>query len=73
MDTFCDRRSSVISLLISILCEQIFKFQEEYELSLDGFQQAKALDPVWEEPDQKREELLGYLARITELTKAKVN
>ncbi|XP_063971795.1 tetratricopeptide repeat protein 5-like [Lytechinus pictus] len=49
----------------------IFKFQEEYGMSLDGFKRAKALDPVWEEPDQKRAELLSYLCRITELTKAK--
>ncbi|XP_071508817.1 tetratricopeptide repeat protein 5-like [Diadema antillarum] len=49
----------------------IFKFQEEYELSLDGFAQAKALDPVWDEPAQKRADLVSYLSRVTELTKAK--
>ncbi|XP_024893032.1 tetratricopeptide repeat protein 5-like [Temnothorax curvispinosus] len=40
------------------------KYQEEYNLALQSFESAMALDPLWETPRSKRDELLKYLKDI---------
>ncbi|XP_012218784.1 tetratricopeptide repeat protein 5-like [Linepithema humile] len=40
------------------------KYQEEYDLALQSFKNAVALDPLWETPCNKRDELLEYLKNI---------
>ncbi|GAB1865489.1 Tetratricopeptide repeat protein 5 [Camponotus japonicus] len=40
------------------------KYQEEYNLALKSFETAMALDPLWETPRNKRDELLKYLKDI---------
>ncbi|KYN39802.1 Tetratricopeptide repeat protein 5 [Trachymyrmex septentrionalis] len=40
------------------------KYQEEYNLALQSFENAMALDPLWETPRNKRDELLQYLKDI---------
>ncbi|XP_071564719.1 tetratricopeptide repeat protein 5 [Temnothorax nylanderi] len=40
------------------------KYQEEYNLALQSFKSAMALDPLWETPRGKRDELLKYLKDI---------
>ncbi|KAL6435738.1 hypothetical protein ACFW04_005554 [Cataglyphis niger] len=43
------------------------KYQEEYKLALQSFENAIALDPLWETPCNKRDELLKYLKDIQNL------
>lgn len=40
------------------------KYQEEYNLALQSFENAMTLDPLWETPHNKRDELLKYLKDI---------
>lgn len=40
------------------------KYQEEYSLALKSFEKAMQLDPVWETPRNKRDELLQYLKDV---------
>ncbi|XP_074646949.1 tetratricopeptide repeat protein 5-like [Tubulanus polymorphus] len=48
-----------------------YKYQEEYQLSLIGFARATALDPVRPEPNEKRNALIDYLSRLTDLINTK--
>ncbi|KAH0950598.1 hypothetical protein HN011_007901 [Eciton burchellii] len=41
-----------------------FKYQEDYNLALRSFESAMALDPLWETPRIKRDELLQYLKNV---------
>jgi len=43
---------------------QAFKYQEDYNLALRSFESAMALDPLWETPRIKRDELLQYLKNV---------
>lgn len=40
------------------------KYQEEYSLALKSFERAMLLDPLWETPRNKRDELLQYLKDV---------
>lgn len=40
------------------------KYQEEYSLALKSFERAILLDPVWETPHNKKDELLQYLKDV---------
>ncbi|CAL1683608.1 unnamed protein product [Lasius platythorax] len=40
------------------------KYQEEYSLALQSFENAMTLDPLWETPRNKKDELLKYLKDI---------
>lgn len=40
------------------------KYQEEYSLALKSFEKAMLLDPVWETPRNKKDELLEYLKDV---------
>ncbi|XP_020300277.1 tetratricopeptide repeat protein 5-like [Pseudomyrmex gracilis] len=42
----------------------VLKYQEEYDLALQAFERAIALDPLWKQPDYKRDDLLQYLKNI---------
>ncbi|XP_029037290.1 tetratricopeptide repeat protein 5-like [Osmia bicornis bicornis] len=43
------------------------KYQEEYCLALKSFERAMLLDPLWETPRNKRDELLQYLKDVQNL------
>ncbi|XP_034194558.2 tetratricopeptide repeat protein 5 [Osmia lignaria lignaria] len=43
------------------------KYQEEYCLALKSFERAMLLDPLWETPHNKRDELLQYLKDVQNL------
>ncbi|XP_015602216.1 tetratricopeptide repeat protein 5 [Cephus cinctus] len=43
------------------------KYQEEYKLALESFEQATLLDPTWNIPKDKRDELLKYLKDVKNL------
>ncbi|KAI4487156.1 PREDICTED: tetratricopeptide repeat protein 5-like [Polistes canadensis] len=43
------------------------KYQEEYNLALNSFERAMSLDPTWETPSNKRDELLQYLKDVQNL------
>ncbi|XP_038067973.1 tetratricopeptide repeat protein 5-like [Patiria miniata] len=49
----------------------IFKFQEDYQASLDGYRMAQSLDPTWPEPKEKLSELVTYLQNVTQLVQQK--
>ncbi|XP_058789321.1 tetratricopeptide repeat protein 5-like [Phymastichus coffea] len=40
------------------------KYQEEYKLALESFHQASLLDPTWDTPRDKQNELLKYLNNV---------
>ncbi|OXU21450.1 hypothetical protein TSAR_000589 [Trichomalopsis sarcophagae] len=40
------------------------KYQEEYKLALESFEQSKLLDPTWDTPKEKQVELLRYLNNV---------
>lgn len=40
------------------------KYQEDYNLAIQSFEHAIVLDPLWETPHKKREELIKYLKNI---------
>ena len=43
---------------------QALKYQEEYKSALESFERAILLDPTWEIPQTKRDELLKYLKDV---------
>lgn len=49
---------------VNKLQQQALKYQEEYSLALKSFERAILLDPVWETPHNKRDELLQYLKDV---------
>lgn len=49
----------------------IYRFQEEYQLALEGYDKARALDPLWQEPQDKRKEMINFLWKVTELVRSK--
>lgn len=63
-----NRRSSAGKLNNDSLNPQILfqalKYQEEYNLALRSFESAMMLDPLWETPRNKRDELLRYLKDV---------
>ncbi|XP_033753978.1 tetratricopeptide repeat protein 5-like [Pecten maximus] len=48
-----------------------YKYQEEYQSALDGFDSAAWMDPSWPEPRIKEQELMSFLRKTTELTETK--
>lgn len=51
---------------------QLHKYEESYGEALEGFSQAAALDPAWPEPQQREQQLLEFLSRLTSLLESKV-
>ncbi|XP_062947130.1 tetratricopeptide repeat protein 5 [Cynocephalus volans] len=49
----------------------LHKYEENYGEALDGFSWAAALDPAWPEPQQREQQLLGFLDRLTSLLESK--
>ncbi|GFG36093.1 hypothetical protein Cfor_03666 [Coptotermes formosanus] len=47
------------------------KYEEEYELALQSFSCAQALDPTWEAPQEKEKQLVKYLDSVQELVALK--
>ncbi|KAK3085322.1 hypothetical protein FSP39_001450, partial [Pinctada imbricata] len=48
-----------------------YKYQEDYQSCLDGFNRAWQLDPSWKDPQTHLNDLIALLTNIVELTKAK--
>lgn len=44
-----------------------YKYQEEYELALMGFNRAVTLDPKWTDAEEQESHLLGYLRKLQDL------
>lgn len=51
---------------------QLHKYEENYGEALEGFSRAAALDPGWPEPQQREQQLLEFLSRLTSLLESKV-
>jgi hypothetical protein len=51
---------------------QLHKYEESYGEALEGFSRAAALDPAWPEPQQREQQLLEFLSRLTSLLESKV-
>ncbi|XP_068953779.1 tetratricopeptide repeat protein 5 isoform X1 [Petaurus breviceps papuanus] len=49
----------------------LYKYEENYEEALEGFSRAAALDPAWPEPQQREQQLLEFLDRLTSLLDSK--
>ncbi|XP_046842823.1 tetratricopeptide repeat protein 5-like [Xenia sp. Carnegie-2017] len=49
----------------------VYRYQEEYKLSIEGFKKALLYDPTWEDPIKLQERLLNYLGNITDLIQNK--
>lgn len=49
----------------------LHKYEESYGEALEGFSQAAALDPAWPEPQQREQQLLEFLNRLTSLLESK--
>ncbi|XP_008558120.1 tetratricopeptide repeat protein 5 isoform X1 [Microplitis demolitor] len=47
------------------------KYQEEYKLALEAFERAISLDPIWDVPRNKWDELLKYLKDVQNLITSK--
>jgi hypothetical protein len=47
------------------------KYEEEYELALESFSRAHALDLTWEAPQQSEKQLIKYLDSVQELLSLK--
>ncbi|XP_046748130.1 tetratricopeptide repeat protein 5-like [Diprion similis] len=47
------------------------KYEEEYKLALEAFDQSMLLDPIWETPRIKQQQLLKYLKDVQDLTTTK--
>ncbi|KAM4052733.1 tetratricopeptide repeat protein 5 [Anomaloglossus baeobatrachus] len=43
------------------------KYEENYQVALDGFSRAAALEPSWTEPLMREEQLLDYLSKLSGL------
>lgn len=52
---------------------QSYKYQEEYQLALDGFSLAAQLDPSWENAETEERALLTFLDNVVTLTKNNVS
>lgn len=61
---------SILIIWVSFL--QLHKYEECYGEALEGFSQAAALDPAWPEPQQREQQLLEFLSRLTSLLENKV-
>lgn len=48
-----------------------FKYQEEYKLALESFNEASLYDPTWEQPGEKEKQLLRYLQEVQDLVTTK--
>lgn len=55
-----------------LLLVQLHKYEENYGEALEGFSRAAALDPAWPEPQQREQQLLEFLNRLTSLLESKV-
>ncbi|CAD1473694.1 unnamed protein product, partial [Heterotrigona itama] len=55
---------ATLRLCMSAYAQAALKYQEEYSLALKSFERAILLDPVWETPRNKRDELLQYLKDV---------
>ncbi|XP_005412100.1 PREDICTED: tetratricopeptide repeat protein 5 isoform X2 [Chinchilla lanigera] len=49
----------------------LHKYEESYGEALEGFSQAAALDPAWLEPQQREQQLLEFLSKLTSLLESK--
>ncbi|XP_073924578.1 tetratricopeptide repeat protein 5 isoform X4 [Castor canadensis] len=49
----------------------LHKYEESYGEALEGFSRAAALDPAWPEPQQREQQLLEFLSRLTSLLESK--
>ncbi|XP_011813332.1 PREDICTED: tetratricopeptide repeat protein 5 [Colobus angolensis palliatus] len=49
----------------------LHKYEESYGEALEGFSRAAALDPAWPEPQQREQQLLEFLDRLTSLLESK--
>ncbi|XP_008158716.3 tetratricopeptide repeat protein 5 isoform X1 [Eptesicus fuscus] len=49
----------------------LHKYEENYGEALDGFSRAAILDPAWPEPQQREQQLLEFLNRLTSLLESK--
>ncbi|XP_064610939.1 tetratricopeptide repeat protein 5-like [Liolophura sinensis] len=49
----------------------MYKYQEEYQLALEGFARAGALDPSWPEPGNMVKQVLAYLQQVSDLISTK--
>ncbi|KAG8509746.1 Tetratricopeptide repeat protein 5, partial [Galemys pyrenaicus] len=49
----------------------LHKYEENYGEALEGFSRAAALDPAWPEPQQREQQLLEFLNRLTSLLDSK--
>ncbi|XP_007127799.1 tetratricopeptide repeat protein 5 isoform X1 [Physeter macrocephalus] len=49
----------------------LHKYEENYAEALEGFSRAAALDPAWPEPQQREQQLLDFLNRLTSLLESK--
>ncbi|XP_048649795.1 tetratricopeptide repeat protein 5 isoform X4 [Marmota marmota marmota] len=49
----------------------LHKYEESYGEALEGFSRAAALDPAWPEPQQREQQLLEFLNRLTILLESK--
>jgi len=44
-----------------------YRYEEQYLMALNGWKEAKQLDPAWAEPSIKTKELINYLETVSEL------
>ena len=51
---------------------QVHRYNEDFLPALEGFSKAAALDPTWDEPKQKEQQILAYLCAMRELQQSKV-
>ncbi|KAM9092296.1 tetratricopeptide repeat protein 5 isoform 1-T1 [Megaptera novaeangliae] len=56
---------------LSAYAQALHKYEENYGEALEGFSRAAALDPAWPEPQQREQQLLDFLNRLTSLLESK--
>ncbi|XP_021551163.1 tetratricopeptide repeat protein 5 isoform X1 [Neomonachus schauinslandi] len=49
----------------------LHKYEENYGEALEGFSRAAVLDPTWPEPQQREQQLLEFLSRLTSFLESK--
>ncbi|KAF3830353.1 hypothetical protein GH733_004172 [Mirounga leonina] len=49
----------------------LHKYEENYGEALEGFSRAAILDPAWPEPQQREQQLLEFLSRLTSFLESK--
>ncbi|KAF7664285.1 hypothetical protein LDENG_00182920 [Lucifuga dentata] len=49
----------------------LFQYEEMFFCALGGYSRAAALDPTWEDPQERERQLLQYLCKVTELLQNK--